>query len=107
LQVRAAAMLNHTNPPDHAAPPRTISLAHTHRDRRPKSLQIGFEKMVRDDQRLDRLASIPAAGRNGLILPRRPQAANNALAFASAHRSAPLYKTQREGRASKMTAIVI
>jgi hypothetical protein len=32
-----------------------------HRDRSLKFLQIGFEKLVRDDQRLDGLASIAAA----------------------------------------------
>jgi hypothetical protein len=37
------------------------------RDRRLKFLQIGFEKMVGDDQRLDGLAGITAAGRDGLI----------------------------------------
>ena len=35
-----------------------------HRDRSLKFLQIGFEKMVGDDQRLDRLASIAATGRD-------------------------------------------
>jgi hypothetical protein len=29
-------------------------------------LQIGFEKLVGDDQRLDRLTPIAAAGRDGL-----------------------------------------
>ncbi len=39
----------------------------THRDRSLKFLQIGFEKLVGDDQRLDRLPSITAAGRDRLI----------------------------------------
>jgi hypothetical protein len=38
-----------------------------HRDYSLKFLQISFEKMVGDDQRLDRLAGIAAAGRDGLI----------------------------------------
>jgi hypothetical protein len=38
-----------------------------HRGRRLKFLQIGLEKMVGDDQRLDRLAGIAAAGRDGLV----------------------------------------
>jgi hypothetical protein len=42
----------------------------TGRDRRLKFLQIGFEKLVGDDQRLDRLARIAAAGRDGLIYRR-------------------------------------
>jgi hypothetical protein len=37
------------------------------RDRCPKSLQVGFEKMVGDDQRLGGLAGIAAADRNSLI----------------------------------------
>jgi hypothetical protein len=39
----------------------------TRRDRRLKFLQIGFEKLVGDDQRLDRITSITDAGRDGLI----------------------------------------
>jgi hypothetical protein len=39
----------------------------SHRDRSPKFLQISFEKRVGDDQRLDGLTGITAAGRNGLI----------------------------------------
>jgi hypothetical protein len=37
------------------------------RDRRLQFLQFSLQKMVGDDQRLDGLASIPAAGRDGLI----------------------------------------
>jgi hypothetical protein len=39
----------------------------TRRDRSPQSLQFGFEKMVGDDQRLDRLTGIAVAGRDGLV----------------------------------------
>jgi len=42
----------------------------THRDRSLKFLQIGFEKMVGDDQRLDGLPSIAAARRDSLIRSR-------------------------------------
>jgi hypothetical protein len=38
-----------------------------HRGRRLQFLQIGFEIVVGDDQRLDRLAGITAAGRDRLI----------------------------------------
>jgi hypothetical protein len=38
-----------------------------HRDRSLKFLQISFEKLVGDDQRLDCLPSITAARRDGLI----------------------------------------
>jgi hypothetical protein len=38
-----------------------------HRGRRLQFFQIGFEKMVGDDQRLDCLASIAATGRDCLI----------------------------------------
>ena len=37
-----------------------------HRDRGLRFLQIGFEKMVGDDQRLDGLPSIAAARRNAI-----------------------------------------
>jgi len=38
-----------------------------HRDRSPKFIWIGFEKLVRDDQRLDGLPNNTAAGRDCLI----------------------------------------
>ena len=62
---------NHTNLAYHAAaswPLQTSSPARiTRRDRRPQILQLGFEKGVGEDQRLDRLTRITAAGRDGPI----------------------------------------
>jgi hypothetical protein len=37
------------------------------RGRRPQLFQFGFEKMVGDDQRLDRFSRVAATGRDGLI----------------------------------------
>src|SRR6516162_1696130 len=42
----------------------------TRRDRTAQLLQFGFEKVVCDDQCLDRLARIPAASCDGLICSR-------------------------------------
>jgi hypothetical protein len=42
----------------------------TRRNRSPQLLQFCFEKMVGDDQRLDGLAGITAAGRDGQICRR-------------------------------------
>jgi hypothetical protein len=60
--ARPSDLVGHprTNPST-SWPPQTISLALTHRARSPQFLQISFEKMVGDDQRFERLASIAAA----------------------------------------------
>ena len=42
-----------------------LSSCITQRDRRFQFLQIGFEKLIGNDQRLDRLARIAAASRDG------------------------------------------
>jgi hypothetical protein len=58
------ARLNHTNPSDQAA---ATSLAHNRSRQPPAASQFGFEKMVGDDQRLDGLAGVTAAGRDSLV----------------------------------------
>jgi len=62
--ARKSCAPNRTNPSDHAA---AACLAKTRRDRGPQFFQVGFEKVIGDDQRLDRLSRIAVASYDGLI----------------------------------------